>query len=420
MAVNLEQEVVAKAARAREAARELANASSEIKNRALEAMADALCDRQSYLLEANGEDVRAGREAGLSEALVDRLLLTEKRITEMAEGLRQVAALPDPVGEVIEGWTRPNGLRITKVRVPIGVVGIIYESRPNVTVDAAGLCLKAGNAVVLRGGSEAINSNIALVRVISQAAESAGIPQGAIALIETTDREAAQRLMQLNQYLDVLIPRGGPGLIRTVVEQSTVPAVETGEGICHVYVDRSADLEMAKRIVINAKCQRPSVCNAAEKLLVHQEVAEAFLPPMIALLRENEVEVRGCERTVQLVPDVVPAQEEDWSTEYLALIISVRVVDDLEQAMEHIARYGTRHSESIVTRDYQAGRRFTEELDAAALYINASTRFTDGYQFGLGAEIGISTQKLHARGPMGLPELTSYKYVIMGEGQVRG
>lgn len=418
-APDIRETVVAHAERARDAARLLATLSTQVKNDALEAMAQALVDRQAELMAANAEDVEAGRQSGLTEALIDRLTLNEKRIADMAEGLRQVAALPDPVGEVIEGWKRPNGLEIRKVRVPMGVIGIIYESRPNVTVDAAGLCLKAGNAVILRGGSEAIRSNVALVRVIGEAATAAGAPEGSIELIETTDRAAARELMRMNEYVDVLIPRGGVGLIRNVVENSTCPAIETGAGVCHLYVDRAADLEMAERVAVNAKVQRPSVCNAIETLLVHREVAPHFLPSVARQLREQGVELRGCEATRKIVADAAAATEEDWSAEYLALILAVRVVDDLEQAVAHITRYGTRHSEAIITTDYGAARQFVDTVDAACVYVNASTRFTDGFEFGLGAEIGISTQKLHARGPMGLRELTTYKYVIEGEGQIR-
>jgi glutamate-5-semialdehyde dehydrogenase len=355
----------------------------------------------------------------LSEALIDRLLLSEKRIAGMSAGLRDVAALADPVGEVIEGWKRPNGLEILKVRVPLGVVGMIYESRPNVTVDAAGLCIKAGNAVILRGGSEALQSNVALVRVIAEAAYAAGVPAGAIQLIETIERAAAQQLMRLNQYVDVLIPRGGEGLIRAVVDNATVPVIETGVGNCHVYVDESADLDMAERIVINAKCQRPGVCNACETLLVHEAVAEVFLSRVGPLLAEQGVEIRGCPVTRGILPDAAEATEDDWRAEYLDLILAVRVIAGFDEALTHIARYGTRHSEAIVTRDYDKARRFCDLVDAAAVYVNASTRFTDGGEFGLGAEIGISTQKLHARGPMGLRELTTYKYVIHGTGQIR-
>jgi glutamate-5-semialdehyde dehydrogenase len=414
-----EQEVIEKAKAARAAAREVGALPTSAKDRALLEMAQALIERQHFVLEANSTDVRAARDAGLSQALIDRLLLSEKRIAGMAAGLRDVATLPDPVGEIIKGWRRPNGLQIFKVRVPLGVVGMIYESRPNVTVDAAGLCIKAGNAVILRGGSEALQSNIALVRVIAEAAHGAGVPQGALQLIETPERAAAQQLMRLNEYVDVLIPRGGAGLIRAVVDNATVPVIETGVGNCHVYVDELADLEMAQRIVINAKCQRPGVCNACETLLVHQAVAQEFLRRIGPLLVEHGVELRGCPRARESLPDAGEATEQDWRTEYLDLVLAVRVVDSFEQALAHIADYGTRHSEAIVTRDYGRAQRFAELVDAAAVYVNASTRFTDGGEFGLGAEIGISTQKLHARGPMGLRELTTYKYVIRGAGQVR-
>ena len=416
---SAEQEVVEKGRAARAAAAEMGALPAVTKNQALLAMADALIERQHFVLEANSTDVRAARDAGLSEALIDRLLLSEKRIGGMSTGLRDVAALPDPVGEVIEGWKRPNGLEILKVRVPLGVVGMIYESRPNVTVDAAGLCLKAGNAVILRGGSEALQSNVALVRVIAEAAYAAGVPAGAIQLIETTERAAAQHLMRLNQYLDVLIPRGGEGLIRAVVDNATVPVIETGVGNCHVYVDESADLGMAERIVINAKCQRPGVCNACETLLVHQAVAEPFLSRVGPLLGQQGVEIRACPVTRRILPDAAEATADDWRAEYLDLILAVRVVAGFDEALAHIATYGTRHSEAIVTRDYEKARRFCDMVDAAAVYVNASTRFTDGGEFGLGAEIGISTQKLHARGPMGLRELTTYKYVIHGAGQIR-
>lgn len=415
----VEQEVIAKAREAREAARRLAYLPTDVKNRALLTMAEDLELRSSEILAANEIDVRAGREKGLSRALIDRLLLNNGRIREMAEGLRVVASLPDPVGEVEGMWTRPNGLQIGRVRVPLGVVGIIYEARPNVTVDAAGLCLKAGNAVLLRGGSEAINSNRAITAIISEAATRAGVPDGAIRLVESTDRAAVNVMLRLNEYLDVLIPRGGAGLIQTVVQNATVPVIETGVGNCHVYVDSDADLAMARKIVVNAKCQRPGVCNAIESLLVHRDVAEEFLPDVLGELRERGVEVRGCPRTLELAPWAVPATEEDYATEFLDLIIAVRVVNDMDEALDHIYRYGTKHSECIVTNNYARARRFLREVDAAAVYVNASTRFTDGFQFGFGAEIGISTQKLHARGPMGLKELTTCKFIIYGEGQVR-
>ncbi|MEW8958730.1 MAG: glutamate-5-semialdehyde dehydrogenase [Moorella sp. (in: firmicutes)] len=417
--MSIAAEIEVKGRQAREAARVLANLNTAIKNQALLAMARALEEEQEFILKANARDMEAGREKGLSRALLDRLLLNEKRIKDMAAGLRELVALPDPVGEVTAMWTRPNGLQIGRMRVPLGVIGIIYEARPNVTVDAAGLCLKTGNAVILRGGSEAFHSNMALTRVISRAATAAGIPDGAIQLIETTDREAVNLLLRANEYLDVLIPRGGAGLIRTVVEKATVPVIETGVGNCHVYVDAEADLEMAQKIVINAKTQRPAVCNAMETLLVHEGIAAAFLPPLAAGLKEKGVVLRGCERTRELVPWAEAATEEDWATEYLDLILAVRVVDGLEAALEHIHTYGTKHSEAIVTNNYHTAREFLARVDAAAVYVNASTRFTDGYEFGFGAEIGISTQKLHARGPMGPEQLTTFKYIIFGSGQIR-
>ncbi len=405
--------------KAKAASRELCLMNAEKKNRALEEMALALSARRDDILAANHEDLDAGREAGLSDALMDRLTLTEKRIEDMAQGLREVAALTDPVGEVIDGWRLANGLEIRRVRVPLGVVGIIYEARPNVTVDAAGLCVKSGNAVILRGSSSAIRSNLVLTEVIAQAGEGAGLPAGSIQLIPLTDRESAKELMRMRDYVDVLIPRGGVGLIRTVVEESTVPVIETGAGNCHTYIDASADLEMAERIVINAKTQRPGVCNAMETMLVHEAVAEEFLPRAAAALRERGVVLRGCERARSILPGIEAATEQDWYEEYLDLILAVKVVTSLREAIDHINTYGSRHSEAIVTRDLEAARRFTAEVDSADVYVNASTRFTDGGQFGLGAEIGISTQKLHARGPMSLRELTSSKFVIYGEGQVR-
>ncbi len=405
--------------KAKKAAQAMAVTSTEVKNRALLAMADSLVEQQDRILSENAKDLEEGRRAGLSSALMDRLTLNEKRVGEMAQGLREVAALPDPVGEIVEGWRLPNGLEIQKVRVPLGVIGIIYEARPNVTVDAAGLCVKSGNAVILRGSSSAMNSNRVLAEIIARAAEEAGLPKDCIQLVPTADRESARELMRLHGYVDVLIPRGGEGLIRTVVEESTVPVIETGVGNCHTFVDASADLDMALRIVINAKCQRPGVCNAMETLLVHQEVAERFLPRAAQELRAHGVEIRGCPRTRQLVPDAIEATEEDWRTEYLDLVLAVRVVDSLDEAIDHINTYGSKHSEAIVTGDYSAARRFVREVDAADVYVNASTRFTDGNQFGLGAEIGISTQKLHARGPMSLRELTTTKFVIYGDGQVR-
>ncbi len=406
------------ARRARKAASGLAKLTTERKNRALLEMAQALERGSERVIRENAKDLETGRSQGISTALMDRLTLDERRVAEMADGLREVAALRDPVGEVVDGWRLPNGLLVEKVRVPIGVVGIIYEARPNVTVDAAGLCLKSGNAVVLRGSSNAINSNKALVSVLSEAAAAAGLPEHSVQLVERTDREAAREMMRLHGLIDVLIPRGGEGLIRTVVENSTVPVIETGLGNCHVYVDESADVGMAVDIIVNAKTQRPGVCNAAETLLVHRAIAGDFLPAAYAALREKGVVLRGDEAARALV-EAEEATEEDWYTEYLDLILAVRVVDGLDQAIEHINKYGSGHSEAIVTADYDAGRRFTEEVDSAAVYVNASTRFTDGGQFGMGAEIGISTQKLHARGPMSLPELTTTRFVIFGTGQVR-
>ncbi|QJW46446.1 glutamate-5-semialdehyde dehydrogenase [bacterium BFN5] len=404
---------------AKTAARKLAVLPTTIKNNALMNMADALTDNCTRILAANAKDLAHGKQKGLTQSLLDRLMLDETRISAMAEGLRQIAALPDPIGEGLGMQRRPNGLEIAKVRVPLGVIGIIYEARPNVTVDAAGLCLKAGNAVILRGGSEAIHSNIEIITIISAAAYSAGIPEGAIQFIETTDRQAVNAMLKLNQYLDVIIPRGGAGLIKTVVENSTVPVIETGTGVCHTFVDQTADLAMAKDIAFNAKVSRPAVCNSMETLLVHQAVADKFLPDMLAQFSKAGVELRGCPETMKYSTAVLAATEEDWQTEYHDLILSVKVVCDIEAAIDHIDQYSTRHSEAIVTQDYDNARRFQHAVDAAAVYVNASTRFTDGFEFGFGAEIGISTQKIHARGPMGLPELTSIKYVITGNGQIR-
>jgi glutamate-5-semialdehyde dehydrogenase len=407
-------------ARAKEASLKLAGVATRVKDDALQAMARSLEERSEMILEANQDDMDAARKNGLSGVLLDRLLLTPDRVSEMAKGLRALVALPDPVGEVLRMWTRPNGLQIGKMRVPLGVIGIIYEARPNVTVDAAGLCLKAGNAVILRGGSEAFNSNQAIARVISGAATGAGLPPGTIQLVNTTDREAVNIMLTMNEFIDVLIPRGGAGLIRTVVQNATVPVLETGVGNCHTYVEEDADLAMAEKIVVNAKTQRPGVCNAMETLLVHAKVAPVFLPAVAAALRAKGVELRGCPRTLEILPDVVPAVEEDWKTEYLDLVLAVKVVDGLDEAIRHINIYGTKHSEAIITGSYAKARTFLQQVDAAAVYVNASTRFTDGYQFGFGAEIGISTQKMHARGPMGLEEMTSIKYIIYGDGQIRG
>lgn len=412
--------VRAKAEAAHKAACALGVVSAAVKNKALLAMADALLTKTDFIIEANDRDMQAARENGMKESMQDRLRLTPERIEGMAEGLRQVAALPDPVGNVIGGQTLANGLKITKVRVPLGVIGIIYEARPNVTADAIGLCLKSGNAVVLKGGSEAMQSNMAVAGVLTEAAEAAGIPQGAIQFIDTADRAAVTALIKLNDFVDVVIPRGGAGLIKAVVQNATVPVIETGSGVCHTYVDAAADCAMARKIAFNAKVQRPSVCNAMETLLVHKDVAGKFLPQMLDEYFKAGVTVFGCQATQEFDERVQPATEEDWATEYGDLRLSVKIVEDIDEALEHIAKYGTKHSECIVTEDYNAARKFQDCVDAAAVYVNASTRFTDGFEFGFGAEIGISTQKLHARGPMALPELTSYKFLINGSGQTRG
>ena len=394
--------------------------STAVKNKALLAMAEALLAKQEEILAANALDMERAAAKGMKSSMLDRLKLTAARIEGMADGLRQVANLPDPVGNVLDGKTLANGLTITKVRVPLGVIGIIYEARPNVTADAAGLCLKSGNAVVLKGGSEAMESNKAVAGILSEAATAAGMPEGAIQFIDTSDRQAVQDLIHLNGLVDVVIPRGGAGLIKMVVMNATVPVIETGAGVCHTYVDASADVEMAVKIAYNAKVQRPSVCNAMETLLVHKAIADKFMPAMLAKYAEAGVEIRGDEGVQSFDKAVVPVTEEDWATEYGDLRLSVKLVDSIEEAMEHIARFGTGHSECIVTNDYSQAQLFQKTVDAAAVYVNASTRFTDGNEFGFGAEIGISTQKLHARGPMALPELTSTKYLICGNGQIRG
>lgn len=412
--------VKTKAAAAKKAAAKLAVTSTAVKNKALLAMAEALLAKQEDILAANALDMERAAAKGMKSSMLDRLKLTAARIEGMADGLRQVANLPDPVGNVLDGKTLANGLTITKVRVPLGVIGIIYEARPNVTADAAGLCLKSGNAVVLKGGSEAMESNKAVAGILSAAATAAGMPEGAIQFIDTSDRQAVQDLIHLNGLVDVVIPRGGAGLIKMVVMNATVPVIETGAGVCHTYVDASADVEMAVKIAYNAKVQRPSVCNAMETLLVHKAIADKFMPAMLAKYAEAGVEIRGDEGVQSFDKAVGPVTEEDWATEYGDLRLSVKLVDSIEEAMEHIARFGTGHSECIVTNDYSQAQLFQKTVDAAAVYVNASTRFTDGNEFGFGAEIGISTQKLHARGPMALPELTSTKYLICGNGQVRG
>ncbi|WP_375346222.1 glutamate-5-semialdehyde dehydrogenase [Priestia megaterium] len=412
-------ELQLKGKQAKEASYFLGNVTSEQKQQALYKMAAALLDQQEAILKANKLDVEKAVQKGTSKAMLDRLSLNEERIHGMADGLRQVAALADPVGEVLSMAKRPNGLQIGQQRVPIGVIGIIYEARPNVTCDATGLCLKAGNAVILRGGSEAFYSNQAIVSVLSQAAASAGLPEHSVQLIENTSRETALELMKLNEYIDVLIPRGGAGLIEAVVKNATVPVIETGTGNCHIYVDEEYDGDMAANIVINAKTSRPAVCNSAEKLIIHERAAHEFLPIIVQALREKDVEVRGDERAVTIVPNLVPAGDEDWKKEYLDFIMAVKIVDDIDEAISHINVHSSHHSEAIVTTNYAHAQRFLQRVNSAAVYVNASTRFTDGEEFGFGAEIGISTQKLHARGPMGLKELTTLKYIIYGDGQIR-
>jgi glutamate-5-semialdehyde dehydrogenase len=404
---------------ARDTAARLAGASTGQKDRALAAMAAALRARQGAILDANHSDVEAARAEGLSPALIERLTVNPKRIEEMAVSVEAVAALPDPVGQVIRAWTRADGLKIEKVRVPLGVIGIIYESRPNVTSDCAALCLKSGNACVLRGGSEAFRSNRAIASAVQEGLAAAGLPEAAVSSIPVAERAGVDVMLQLDRLIDVIIPRGGEELIRKIIETSRIPVIKHAKGVCHVYVDAAADLAMAQRIVVNAKCQRPATCNAMETLLVHERVAGRFLSDVGRLLLAQGVELRGDARTQALVPQAKPATDEDWVTEYLALVLSVRVVASLEEAIEHISRYGSAHSDAIVTDDPSAAERFLREVDSAAVFHNASTRLSDGYQFGLGAEIGISTDRLHARGPMGLEELTTYKYVVRGTGHLR-
>ncbi len=415
--MSLADYVITKVSQAKAAAQVLATLSTEVKNTALTAMADALERSETDLLSANRRDLSAA--ADLTAAAIDRLTLNPRRIKEMAAGLREVAALPDPVGYVHGIVKRPNGMQVGRMRVPIGVIGIIYESRPNVTADAASLCLKSGNAVVLRGGSEAILSNAAIVKVISEAGAKAGIPEGAITFIENTDRQVSALLLKQDKFIDLVIPRGGTGLMEFVTAESRIPVIKHDKGVCHTYVDASADLKMAEAICFNAKVQRPGTCNAMETLLVHADIAPTFLPPLIARYQEAGVVVRGCPRTQVLAPTVMPATDTDWGTEFLDLILAVRVVKDMTQAMEHIAQFGSQHSEAIITQDDSLAQRFLREVDAAAVFVNASTRLHDGYQFGLGAEIGISTTRIHARGAMGLEELTTSKFIVLGSGQLR-
>ncbi len=405
--------------RAKAVVPELLMLTSEKKNEVLKAAADRLEAEEAYILEENEKDIKNAREGNMKDSLVDRLRLTPARISGMAEGLRQLTALADPIGEVLGMTKRPNGLLIGRQRVPLGVIGIIYESRPNVTADAFGLCFKTGNAVILRGGSDAIYSNIAVAGVLQKALRDCGVSEDAVILITDTDREVVGKMMKLSGYIDVLIPRGGAGLIRRVVENSTVPVIETGTGNCHIYVDEYADIAMAEKILINAKTQRTGVCNACESLVIHEKILKEALPVLVKALKSRQVEIRADEKARAVCPELFPAAEEDYGTEYLDLIISVKTVSSIEEAIAHINHYNTGHSEAIITKDYANSRKFLQEIDAAAVYVNASTRFTDGFEFGFGAEIGISTQKLHARGPMGLEALTTYKYIVYGDGQIR-
>lgn len=404
---------------AKKAARKLAQASAKEKKAALFIMSELLIEKKDLIIAANQKDLAAAETNGIKGTMLDRLSLDEDRILAMAAGIDQVADLPDPVGTIQSMRTLDNGLKIGRQSVPLGVIGIIYESRPNVTTDAGALCFKSGNAVILRGGKEAIHTNKAIISILQEALSQTAFPQESIQLVEDTSRASSVALMTLTDYLDVLIPRGGAGLIKAVVENATVPVIETGVGNCHVYIDQHAQLDMAKDIIVNAKCSRPSVCNAAETLLIHEEVAAAFLPEIEKALSEYDVELRADDKAAAILSSSVPATQEDWETEFLDYILAVKVVSSIEEAMEHINKYSTGHSEAIVTDDYAAGQRFLHEVDSAAVYINASTRFTDGFEFGFGAEIGISTQKIHARGPMGLPELTSYKTIVYGNGQIR-
>lgn len=404
---------------AKESSRIMVTISTNVKNNALVNMAEALLNSKNTIIEANIIDMELGMKNNLTQAMLDRLMINQERIENMAMGLKNVASLPDPIGEGVKRWRRPNKLDISMVRVPLGVIGMIYESRPNVTVDAAALCLKAGNSIILRGGSEAINTNIALANVIKNAAIESGLPKGCIQLIEMVDRELVNSLIKLNDYVDVIIPRGGASLKKAIIANATVPIIETGAGICHIYVDSEADLSMAEDIVVNAKTQRPGVCNAVETVLVHKNIASEFLPKLSKRLYDLGVEIRTCEKGIEILTGAKLAVEEDWSTEYLDLILSIKVVESMDEAIDHIFKYGTKHSEVIITNNYTNSQRFLLEVDASCVYVNASTRFTDGSEFGFGAEIGISTQKLHARGPMGLEQLTTIKYLIYGEGQVR-
>lgn len=415
----MKERILSEALKAKEASRFIAKASSDKKNKIIKRMADYIVENKEKLIEANRVDVENAEKKGLSKALIDRLTLNDKRINEMVKGLEEVIALPDPVGEITKMWLRPNGMQVGKMRVPIGVIGVIYEARPNVTVDVTGLCLKAGNSVVLRGGSEAINSNVALVRILKDALRDEGMHEGVVTYIDIPQREAVLEMVKLEGVIDLIIPRGGEGLIRTVTEHSRIPVLKHYKGVCHVFVDRDADLKMAEEICFNAKVQRPATCNAMETMLVDEAVADKFLPEMLKRFEEAGVELRGCPKTKAIYPDVKDVKEEDYYNEYLDLILNVKVVKDIDEAMEHIAKYGSAHSDAIVTKDYDKAMRFLREVDSSAVFVNASTRLNDGGQFGLGAEIGISTDKIHARGPMGLEELTCTKFIVFGSGQLR-
>ena len=417
--MDIKSYVTEKAVKAKKASRVLANLSTKVKNDALIAMAEEIEKKAEELIKENRKDMESAEKKGLSKAMIDRLTLNPKRIKEMSEGLREVAQLPDPVGEIIKIWRRPNGMEVGRMRVPIGVIGIIYEARPNVTADATSLCMKAGNAVILRGGSEAINSNKAIVSILSKAAEKAGVPGDAITFIDNPDRQAVNEMLKLEEVIDLIIPRGGEGLIRAVVENSKIPVIKHYKGVCHVYVDSEADLKMAEDICFNAKVQRPGTCNAMETMLVHIDIAKNFLKEMVKRLQEAGVELRGCEETVKLFRDMKRASDDDWYNEYLDLILNIKTVKNLDDAMDHIATYGSQHSDAIVTNNHQRAMRFLREVDSSAVFVNASTRLNDGFQFGLGAEIGISTTRIHARGPMGLEELTCPKFIVFGNGQLR-
>ncbi|MCX8033897.1 MAG: glutamate-5-semialdehyde dehydrogenase [Thermodesulfovibrio sp.] len=415
----MKEKVLAKAREAKEASHFIGKASTDLKNKIILRMADYITSKKDELIEANKIDVANAEKKGLSKALIDRLTLTEKRIYEMVKGLEEVVALPDPVGEITKMWLRPNGMQVGRMRVPIGVIGVIYEARPNVTVDVTGLCLKAGNSVVLRGGSEAINSNVSLVKILKDALKDEGMHEGVVTYIDIPQREAVLEMIKLEGIIDLIIPRGGEGLIRTVTENSRIPVLKHYKGVCHVFVDREADLKMAEEICFNAKVQRPATCNAMETMLVDETVAKKFLPKMLKRFEESRVELRGCKKTKAIYPNIKDVTEEDYYREYLDLILNVKVVKDMDEAIEHITKYGSAHSDAIVTKNYDKAMKFLREVDSSAVFVNASTRLNDGYQFGLGAEIGISTDKIHARGPMGLEELTCTKFIVFGSGQLR-